>query len=130
MNHLHLIGRPWVANAQGPDSFDCWGLVRYWFRTQMCVELPQTPVDANDLKAVIEGLGALKSNKHIWEEVPLGQSGQVIAMGKNARVSHVGVHIGGGFVLHCSRESGTVVIQTISQLQRRWGTLKIYHYKG
>ena len=23
------IGCPWVAGAQGPDSFDCWGFVRF-----------------------------------------------------------------------------------------------------
>ena len=130
MSHTNLIGRPWVANAQGPDSFDCWGLVRYWFRTQHNVVLPATPVDGGDIRAVIEGLGALERDAHVWAEVPLGEAGQVVAMGKNSRVSHVGVHIGGSFVLHSSRESGMVVVQTVSQLQRRWGTLKIYQYKG
>lgn len=25
-----LVGRPWAADACGPDAFNCWGLVRYW----------------------------------------------------------------------------------------------------
>lgn len=130
MSHTHLIGRPWVANAQGPDGFDCWGLVRYWFNTQLNTNLPQTPVNADDLRAVINGLGALETESDTWESTTLGESGEVVAMGKNARISHVGVHIGGGFVLHCSRDSGGVVVQTISQLQRQWGTIKTYRHKG
>lgn len=130
MNHEELIGKPWEANAQGPDSFDCWGLVRFWSETNLGVTLPKTPVDSNDLKAVIGGLGAFKRDSSMWEEQPLGAEGQVVAMGLNERISHVGIHIGDGFVLHCSRGPGMVVIQTIPQLNRQWGTLKIYQFKG
>ena len=129
MSHMQLIGRPWVANAQGPEAFDCWGLVRYWFETQLGTKLPESPVDSRDLKAVVESLGLAQKDSHLWAEEPLGDTGQVVAMGKNSLISHVGVHIGGGFVLHCGRGSG-VVVQTVSQLQRQWSTLKIYRYKG
>lgn len=35
-----LIGKPYRAGAVGPDAFDCIGLVRYYFRTQHNLELP------------------------------------------------------------------------------------------
>ena len=96
----------------------------------MGITLPESPVDGGDLRAVIEGLGELALSNSPWEETALGEAGQVVAMGRNARISHVGVHIGGGFVLHCSQAPGMVIVQTISQLQRQWATLKIYNYTG
>ena len=129
MSHTDLLGKRWEANAQGPNSFDCWGLVRHWYRTRLDIELPASPVNALDLRAVVIEL-ARASKSHVWEEVPFGSINQVIAMGKNGRISHVGIHIGGGYILHCTRECGGVIVQTFSQLQRRWSTLKIYRYKG
>ncbi len=35
-----LIGLPWAPGAQGPDAFDCRGLVRYVVRSRLGVELP------------------------------------------------------------------------------------------
>ena len=35
------IGRPWVAGAQGPDSFDCWGFVRYVLKHEYGHDVPQ-----------------------------------------------------------------------------------------
>lgn len=35
-----LIGRPYVRGASGPDSFDCWGLVRHVFRERLNIEMP------------------------------------------------------------------------------------------
>ncbi len=30
MNNFNkYIGLPWIAGASGPDTFDCWGFVRY-----------------------------------------------------------------------------------------------------
>jgi cell wall-associated NlpC family hydrolase len=36
----HLVGAPYKAGAAGPESFDCIGLVRYYFRTRHGLELP------------------------------------------------------------------------------------------
>lgn len=129
MPHTHLLGKRWEANTQGPDEFDCWGLVRYWYRTQLTVNLPESPVNALDLRAVVIELDrAAKSST--WKEELLAAPNRVLAMGKNGRISHVGICLEGGYVLHCTREGGGVIVQTISQLQRRWSTLKIYSYKG
>lgn len=36
-----LIGLPWARGAQGPDAFDCWGLVRHVFATRYGIEMPE-----------------------------------------------------------------------------------------
>ena len=129
MEHTNLIGKPWHSGARGPDAFDCWGLAMYWLKHTIGIELPESPVNPLDIKAVCQEIDSV-SSKPVWLEETLGEEGQIVLMGKNTRVSHVGVHVGGGFVLHCSRESGGVVLQTYSQLQCSWGTIKIYRYIG
>lgn len=47
----HLIGKPYQAGASGPDSFDCIGLVRYYFKLRHGLDLPDYQVgnDTADL---------------------------------------------------------------------------------
>lgn len=42
-----LVGRPWAPGADGPESFDCWGLVRYVFRHRHGIVMPAVAVDAD-----------------------------------------------------------------------------------
>ena len=127
MAYLNLLGKPWVSGGVGPDSFDCYGLVRHWYREAYGVILPEYLVDSRDLHAVIVSMGAACKSA-VWSKAPLGDAPQIVAMGKTKRISHVGVHVGGGFVLHCSRQAGGVVIQTTAQLERRWSTIEIYNH--
>ncbi len=57
-----VVGKPWVNRAEGPDTFDCWGLVIDSFRRVDGVELPQIEGYA-DLScatgmAAAEGIGS------------------------------------------------------------------------
>lgn len=35
-----LIGKPYLPGAEGPDAFNCWGLVRFAFLTQRGLVMP------------------------------------------------------------------------------------------
>jgi cell wall-associated NlpC family hydrolase len=37
----HANGKPWVNRAEGPEAYDCWGLVLASFREIDGVDLPQ-----------------------------------------------------------------------------------------
>jgi len=50
-----LIGRPWEACGRGPHAFDCWGLARWCWRTRFGIAVPEIPVDAANLRAVLAG---------------------------------------------------------------------------
>jgi hypothetical protein len=39
----HVIGKPWINRAEGPNAYDCWGLVLASFREIDGIELPQVP---------------------------------------------------------------------------------------
>ena len=49
----HYIGRPWHAGARGPEAFDCWGLFLAIQRGHFGRDLPEIPVNANDLRTVM-----------------------------------------------------------------------------
>lgn len=39
------IGLPWVAGAQGPDEFDCWGMVRWILKHEYGIDVPAVNVN-------------------------------------------------------------------------------------
>ena len=55
MTHFALkyIGLPWVAGAQGPDSFDCWGFVRYIHKQEYGHNVPLVNVDPDNFRDVL-----------------------------------------------------------------------------
>ena len=73
------IGHPWVAGAQGPDSFDCWGFVRYVLKHEYGYDVPQVNVNPECLRDV---LVAFRTNLvfQAFEEVPVPQDGDVVLM--------------------------------------------------
>lgn len=42
-----LIGLPYVRGGEGPETFDCWGLVRFWFREYLGAALPPIAIGSN-----------------------------------------------------------------------------------
>ena len=110
------IGRPWVAGAQGPDCFDCWGFVRYVLKHEYGYNVPQVNVNPDNLRDVLH---AFKSDPafQAFEEVKKPENGDVVLMRQAKHPVHAGLWLDsdGGGVLHCVRESG-VVFQTIRSL--------------
>lgn len=46
------IGLPWVAGAQGPDEFDCWGMVRWILYNKNGYEKALAKIDKMDTEDV------------------------------------------------------------------------------
>lgn len=47
------IGLPWVAGAQGPDEFDCWGMVRWILKHEYGIDVPAVNVNPDNLRSVL-----------------------------------------------------------------------------
>ena len=104
-----LIGLPWVAGARGPESYDCWGLFLAVQRDHFGRELPEIPVDALDLRAVLEAFIAHPERQR-WQPVPQPEEG--------------------GGVLHAVRHAG-VVFQTLAALDAHgWRIEGCYRFKA
>ena len=125
MKTLKYIGVPWVSGGKSIKGFDCWGMVQHWYQTRLNKKLPDTPTDPKDLLAVARKMES-EQNSERWAEISEPTRNCVVAMGKNSKVSHVGIYIGDDLVLHCSREAGKCVAQPLFKLYKHWRILKFY----
>ena len=104
------VGKPWRENADGPDAFDCWGLVRHVYRQQLKVELPPYPglfeLGAKHLRASIRD--GLRSGK--WVELVAPKDLCAVLMSASRVYDHVGVYLAqdGGLILHSVHGRGVV----------------------
>jgi cell wall-associated NlpC family hydrolase len=107
------IGTKYVRGGQTPDrGFDCSGLVRY-VMAALKVSMPRTA----RLQATT-GLAVVKDTTHL-------RPGDLLTFGKGKRgVSHIGIYVGNGRIVHASSGTGRVVETDItrssSSLVRAW----------
>ncbi|WP_374983466.1 NlpC/P60 family protein [Streptomyces fradiae] len=85
------LGRPYVWGANGPDAFDCSGLVQ-WAYARAGVGLPRTS----------------QAQRNAGRHVPLAQArpGDLVTYRSDA--SHVALYVGGGQVIHAPRPGAPV----------------------
>lgn len=114
-----LIGKPWVSGAQGPEAFDCWGLLCHVFRERRGLELPPFGgVDALGLAGVVK---AIANQAPGWDKVETPEHFAAVGMSENRAIHHVGLWLddgSGGGVLH-SFQGGGVVFQKPQAIRAR-----------
>lgn len=103
---MSKLGSPYVWGAQGPNSFDCSGLV-WWAHRQAGVNFGRTTA---------------ASLAHMGQEVSISQlqPGDIITTTSDGRVSHVVIYIGNGKIVHAP-QTGDVV--KVSSLASRKGNI-------
>lgn len=108
------IGKRYVYGATNPKKgFDCSGLVLYIAKA-LNIDLPRT---ANQQAKVGRALARDTAELRPGDLV-------TFANGKSKRISHIGIYVGDGKIIHASSHSGRVVeaplIKPRSSLTRRW----------
>lgn len=129
------IGLPWANGAAGPDRFDCWGLVRWIYQSELGIKLDAVEVDAEQVTAIRSAIAdEQRLSGRVWTPLPdpaLMHSADydVILLSQAAEPDHVGLWVGGA-LLHCVRRAG-VVYQTAQSLRRSgWRILAGYRHKA
>ena len=121
------IGLPWVAGRQGPDSFDCWGFVRWVLAHEYGHIVPPVNINPDNLRDVLR---AFKEDLafQAFKEVEKPQDGDVVLMRQSKNPVHAGLwlDVDGGGVLHCVRDSG-VVFQIVHSLNLNGWYLDSYY---
>lgn len=94
------LGKKYVWGAEGPNSFDCSGLTYYVYKNALGKTIPRT--------------SAAQSN--YGQYIPKGelQAGDLIFSGANGKVSHVGIYIGNGKMIHAPQSGDVVKISEIN----------------
>lgn len=93
------LGSPYVWGSEGPNSFDCSGLTSYVYKNAAGVSLPRT-------SSAQSGYGQTISKSNL-------QPGDLVFFGSGS-VSHVGIYIGGGNMIHSPKPGESVKITSIN----------------
>jgi cell wall-associated NlpC family hydrolase len=92
-------GKPYVWAAGGPDSFDCSGLVQYAFAAAG-ISLPHS-------SRMQAGIGRSVSRDQL-------QPGDLVAF--YSPISHIGIYIGGGQMVHAPSSGDVVKVSPIDRM--------------
>ncbi|SCI34075.1 MULTISPECIES: C40 family peptidase [unclassified Romboutsia] len=93
------IGSPYVWGAEGPNSFDCSGLTSYVYKNAAGISIPRS-------SSAQSTYGTTVSKANL-------QPGDLVFFGSGS-VSHVGIYIGGGNMIHSPKPGETVKITSIN----------------
>lgn len=96
---LQYIGKPYERGAQGPDAYDCGGLVRAVQRDQFGIDMPEVIVPDYDDGLGVVGMIQTQARLQHWYPVGSPRHGDIVVV---RRPYHVGVwlDIDAGGVLH------------------------------
>ncbi|HSQ87346.1 NlpC/P60 family protein [Romboutsia sp.] len=96
------LGCPYVWGAEGPNSFDCSGLTSYVYRNAAGITIPRS-------SSAQAGYGKTVSKSNL-------QPGDLVFFSTNGtgRVSHVGIYIGGGKMIHSPKPGKSVSVVSIN----------------
>ncbi len=113
------IGKPYVWGAEGPDSFDCSGLVTYCYRQALSVEIGHYT-------------GLQMTDTHFTTVLSVNElsAGDIILDG-GLNPSHVGIYSGEGTVIHAPTFGD--VVREVSLLEFNgwvYGNETYRHYTG
>lgn len=90
------LGKPYVWGAEGPNSFDCSGLMTYIFKNAGSINLPRTSSQQSNFGTTVS-----KSNLQPGDLIFSSTDG-------SGRVSHVGVYVGNGEMIHAPKPGDVV----------------------
>ena len=96
------MGSPYVWGAEGPNSFDCSGFTSYVYRNAAGISIPRT-------SGAQSGYGQTVSKSNL-------QAGDLVFFSTNGtgNVSHVGIYVGGGNMIHAPKPGDSVKITNIN----------------
>lgn len=113
------IGKPYIWAAEGPNAFDCSGLVTYCYREALGVEVPHYTKDL------------ATSNKFVTvSSVDELSAGDIILDG-GSNIHHVGIYTGAGTVVHAPVAGMNVEEVSLASYQSWVGGYETYrHFIG
>jgi len=126
----NYIGKPWGSGAEGPDMFNCLGLVRFVLFRMAGIELPVVNVDDHSLRHIVNGFrrGEFYTG---WEQVDKPQELDGVIMSHKNHPHHVGlwVDVDGGKVLHCVTGAGVVAMDRLHLRLAGWHIISFWRHE-
>lgn len=116
-----LLGIPYQTGGRGPDTFDCYGLIRHLLSADG-IEIPDylSPDDQRRVMAIFQ------SELRLWR--PCACRPGAIALFRVPGNFHVGYCLGNGRFIHTWQASGGVCIERLDHWAKR--LIGYYEYCG
>jgi hypothetical protein len=129
-----FLGKPWVANAKGPDAYDCWHLAVAVSRAVFGRDLPEMAVPlAPSWAWMIQTIATHPERAH-WCEVPhdamglvRARDGAVVLMARRDRPAHIGVWLAPERrIIHADPIFGSVCEAPLDLRVKGWTRLRYF----
>lgn len=97
------IGKPFEDKGRGPDTFDCWGLVKGVLQQQFGQHGLPDYLDGYDSAKDRTVARLLSMERARWSQVETPQLGDVVLIRVLGRPQHVGIVVARNMMLHTDR---------------------------
>lgn len=127
-----LIGKPWVANAKGPDAFDCYSLAREIQRAIFDRVMPEVAIPNEPTWSYLIREIDSHPERTRWTllEHVVGTSirdGAIVLMAAVRHPAHMGVWLyPERGVIHCNRPAGVTFDSLLDLRAQGWQRLRFY----
>lgn len=100
MSIVQYIGLPYSDRGRGP-TYDCWGLVRLFYRQEMGIDLPSLVGEYKSATWDIPGVVSLVCReREAWRQVEQAEQRDLVLINIGGKPRHVGVWLDGNRMLH------------------------------
>jgi hypothetical protein len=125
-----VLGTKYESGAMGPETFDCWGLVRYVQNEAFGRELQIIEPPSDKVRDLIKFIKSHPEHQN-WTKVDEPVHGGVVELSNSYHPNHVGVYldIDGGGILHCS-VAGVTFDPLVILKASGWRRFNFYKYKN
>ena len=119
MNILNYLGREFE-----PINFNCWGLVREFYRVELGHKIPAVNVDPANYRHLVSAFST-SDIRELFSNVSEPVDYDLVALCRHSAFDHIGIYINGS-VLHNDNPAG-VVYQSLADMQRRGWAINGYY---
>lgn len=129
-----IMGKPWQANAKGPDAFDCWHLCVWVQRALFDRDVPQVIVPEKPTWSwMIRAISDHPERKK-WREVKpdtmgliTAKDGALVLMARSDRPAHIGTWLAAErMIVHADPTFGVVCDKMLDLNTKGWTRLRFY----
>lgn len=127
-----FLGRPWVANAKGPDAYDCWHLARAVSRALFSRDLPEIAVPPDPSWPWLVNTIRQHPERDRWRECPTGplvkaNDGAIVLMARMTQPAHVGLWLAPERrIIHADARLGSVCESPLDLVTTGWRRLRYF----
>lgn len=128
---IPLVGKKYRIGADGPDEFDCFGLVIFAYKQILGIDIerPSGPIFKKPIEVAHLAKKEIEEGK--WERIEKPEKLCVVGISHDGRyVTHVGIFIpiDGGTILHADHTLGCVIAHSPAQLRQLGLTTSYYRW--